>query len=140
MVVEETLPAGTTLIEGSVQTNAASYVLADNVLTFYFAPETLPSQIRYDISGYLPGRYRALPTKIRGAYDPGVTHMGPAGDLQVLAHGEPATDPYKATPDELYARGKGLFQAGRLHEAAEPLEELFADTDLGDASGGADNI
>ena len=132
LVVEETLPAGTTLIEGSVQTNATSYALADNVLTFYFAPESLPSQIRYDVSGYLPGRYRALPTKIRAAYDPGVTHMGPVGELQVLAPGEPATDPYKATPDELYARGKALFQGGRLHEAAEPLEELFAGYGLRD--------
>ena len=132
MVVEETLPAGTTLIEGSVQSNAASYDLADNVLTFYFAPESLPSQIRYDISGYLPGRYRALPTRIRGAYDPSITHMGPAGELQVLAPGEPATDPYRATPDELYARGKALFQGGRLHEAAEPLEELFGAYSLRD--------
>ena len=38
LVVEEHLPAGTTLIEGSVQTSASSYTLADGVLTFYFAP------------------------------------------------------------------------------------------------------
>ncbi len=43
----------------------------------------------------------------------------------MLAPGEPSTDPYKATPDELYARGKALFDAGRLAEAAGPLEELF---------------
>ena len=42
LVVEEHLPAGTTLIEGSVQTSASSYTLADGVLTFYFAPGPEP--------------------------------------------------------------------------------------------------
>jgi alpha-2-macroglobulin len=134
LVVEETLPVGSTLIEGSVQTSASSYTLADNVLTCYFSPESGLGQISYEISGYLPGRYRALPTKIRGAYDPGVVHLGQAGDLQILAPGERSTDPYKATPDELYARGKALFQGGRLAEAAEPLEELFAGYGLNDAT------
>jgi len=69
LVVEETLPAGSTLIEGSVQTSASSYNLADGVLTFYFSPESGFGPISYEISGYLPGRYRALPTKIRRAYD-----------------------------------------------------------------------
>src|SRR5262249_11130362 len=36
LVVEEHLPAGTTLIEGSVNTTASSYTLADGVLTLYF--------------------------------------------------------------------------------------------------------
>ena len=39
--------------------------------------------------------------------------------------GETPNDPYKATPDELLARGKALFESGRLREAAGPLEELF---------------
>ena len=76
LVVEETLPAGTTLIDGSVQTSASSYTLADGVLTFYFSPEVGLGPIQYEVSGYLPGRYRSLPTRIRGAYDPGVVHLG----------------------------------------------------------------
>ena len=74
-----------------------------------------------------------MPTKIRGAYDQSVVHLGQAGDLRVLAPGEKATDPYKATPDELYARGKALFQGGKLAEAAEPLEELFGGYTVNDA-------
>ncbi|HEY2155398.1 MAG TPA: hypothetical protein VGH33_07195, partial [Isosphaeraceae bacterium] len=125
LVVEEHVPAGATVIEGSVRSAASSYTLADGVLTFYFAPDQWPGQIRYDVHGYLPGSYRALPASVRNAYDPGRAHLGPVGGLRVLAPGEPATDPYKATPDELYARGKGLFEAGKLAEAAGPLEELF---------------
>jgi len=125
LVVEETLPAGTTLIEGSVQTTASSFHLADDVLSFYFAPEDGLGRIVYDVAGYLPGAYRALPTKIRGAYDPGTAHLGAAGEIKVLAPGEPGSDPYRATPDELFARGKALFDAGRLAEAAGPLEDFF---------------
>ena len=50
----------------------------------------------------------------------------------MLAPGEESTDPYKATPDELYARGKAHFDAGRLAEAAAPLEELFGGYTLRD--------
>ncbi|MEJ7639334.1 MAG: hypothetical protein WKF75_15490, partial [Singulisphaera sp.] len=132
LVVEEHLPAGTTLIEGSVQSQASSHTLADGVLTFYFAPDRYPGTIRYDVFGYLPGRYRTLPARIRSAYDPGRSHTGTAGELRVLAPGEPATDPYKATPDELFARGKAHFDAGRLAEAAAPLEELFGGYTLRD--------
>jgi alpha-2-macroglobulin len=125
LIVEEHLPAGVTLIEGSVRTSASSYTLADGVLTAYFAPNQYPGGIVYDVYGYLPGKYRALPASIRSAYDPGRSHLGPAGDLQVLSPGEASTDPYKATPDELYARGKALFDAGKLADASAPLEELF---------------
>jgi TolA-binding protein len=126
LVVEETLPAGTTFIEGSLQSSAQAHTLADGVLTLYYAPGTYPGKIRYDIYGYLPGQYRSTPTSIRSAYEPSRRHLGPAGDLRVLSAGEASTDSYRATPDELYARGKALSEAGRSAEAAGPLEELFA--------------
>ena len=132
LVVEESLPAGTTLIEGSVQSSATSYDVSDNTITFYFAADQYPNQIQYDVFGYLPGQYRALPTRVRDAYNPGKYHLGPAGELRVLSPGEPSTDPYKATPDELFARGKGHFDAGRLAEAAGPLEELSTSYTLRD--------
>jgi tetratricopeptide (TPR) repeat protein len=134
LVIEETLPAGATLIEGSVLTYASSYTLADGVLTFYFPPDSGPSAISYEIAGYLPGRYRVPPTRIRSAYDPSQIHLGEAGELTVLSPGEKSTDPYKATPDELYARGKALFGAGKLAEAAGPLEELAGSYTLNDAT------
>ncbi len=125
LVVEETLPAGSTLIEGSIRSTAASHTLADGVLTFFYGPDNELGTIEYDVAGYLPGKYRALPTQVRSAYDPGRVHLGPVGELQVLSPGEPSTDPYRPTPDELYARGQALFQLDRLAEAAAPLEALF---------------
>ncbi len=125
LVVEEHIPSGATLIEGSVHTAASSFTVADGVLTLYYAPDQWPGQTTYDVYGYLPGQYRTLPVSIRSAYDPGRSHLGLPGDLKVLSPGETSTDPYKPTPDELYARGKAHFEAGRLADAAAPLEELF---------------
>jgi tetratricopeptide (TPR) repeat protein len=132
LIVQEHLPAGTTLIEGSVNTTATSYDLADGVLTFYFAPNQHPGVISYEVYGYLPGQYRALPASVRSAYEPGRFHLGPIGALRVRAAGEPNTDPYKPTPDELYARGKTHFDAGRFTQAGDALEPLFSGYTLRD--------
>ena len=77
LIVEEHLPAGTTLIEGSVSTSATSYTLADGVLTFYFPPDNGVGMIYYDVYGYLPGQYRALPTSIRQRLRAGPVSSGP---------------------------------------------------------------
>ncbi len=125
LVLEDRLPAGATLVEGSVQSGAASYEVLDGAIRFYFAPDQWPGPVRYDLFGYLPGAYRALPPQLSSAYDPGRTHLGPEGKLTVLAPGERPTDPYRPTPDELYARGKGLFDAGSVAEAGKALEALW---------------
>ncbi|MGE3818335.1 MAG: tetratricopeptide repeat protein, partial [Isosphaeraceae bacterium] len=127
LVLEDHIPAGTTLVEGSVQTSAARHEVADDTIRFYFSPDQNPGQSSYDVFGYLPGQYRSLPPWISSAYEPGRRHMAREGvyDLKVLAPGEKNTDPYRPTPSELYARGKALYDAGQLDEAAEPLEALF---------------
>ena len=135
LIVEEHLPAGSTLIEGSVSTGATSYDLADGVLTFYFAPNQDPGDIAYDVYGYLPGQYRALPASIKSAYEPGRSHLGAASELRVRQAGEPGSDPYKPTPDELYARGKAHFDAARFSESGEALEPLFGGYTLRDDIG-----
>jgi len=125
LVLEEHLPAGTTLVEGSVRSQASHQTFADGVLTLYFAPDQAPDLV-YDVFGYLPGEYRALPPILSSAYEPGRRHVGPAGGLKVLSPGEKSTDPYRPTPEELYARGKALFDSGRRAEAAGPLEALWS--------------
>jgi tetratricopeptide (TPR) repeat protein len=132
LVVQEHLPAGTTLIEGSVNTSASSFELADGVLTLYFPPGVNPGTTTYEVYGYLPGDYRALPASVRSAYEPGRYHLGQPGALRVRSPGEPNTDPYKPTPDELFARGKSHFDAGRFAEAGDALEPLFGGYTLRD--------
>jgi uncharacterized protein YfaS (alpha-2-macroglobulin family)/TolA-binding protein len=126
LILEEPIPDGTTLVEGSVQTSgmAIHHDLTDGILRFYLPPHQAPGSISYDVYGSLPGRYRVLPARLRSADDAGRFHLGPVGDLRVLEPGEAVSDPYRATPDELFARGKAHFDAGRLDQAAAPLEEL----------------
>ena len=83
--MQEHLPAGTTLIEGSVQTQASSFELADGVLTLYFPPGVNPGETTYDVFGYLPGQYRTLPASVRSAYEPGRYHLGQAGRASASA-------------------------------------------------------
>jgi hypothetical protein len=125
LILEETLPAGATLIEGSVNFQGSHYEQVGNVLTFYFTPDQYPHGINYEVFGYLPGEYRSLPPRLSSAYDPGRVHLGPETRLTVLEPGVKSTDPYKPTPDELYARGNALYDSGRLAEAAEPFESLW---------------
>jgi tetratricopeptide (TPR) repeat protein len=132
LVVQEHLPAGTTLIEGSVNTQASSFELADGVLTLYFPPGVNPHTTTYDVHGYIPGQYRALPASVRSAYDPGRFHFGQPADFRVRSAGEPNTDPYRPTPDELYAQGKAHFDAGRFAQAGEALEPLYGGYTLRD--------
>ena len=124
LVMKDYLPAGTTLVEGSVRTEASSFTVEDGVLTAYFTPDQNLGII-YDVFGYLPGAYRALPASVTSAYDPGHRHLGAANDFNVRSPGEPSTDEYRVTPDELYGRGKYLFDQGRLADAAPPLKALW---------------
>jgi uncharacterized protein YfaS (alpha-2-macroglobulin family)/TolA-binding protein len=124
LVLKEYLPAGTTLVEGSVNSQASHYTVEDGVLTLYFTPDQYPNVV-YEVYGYLPGAFRALPPSLSSAYEPGRRHLGSPGGLTVLAPGAKSTDPYKPTPDEQYARGKALFDADRLAEAAPHLKSLW---------------
>ena len=132
LVLEEPLPAGATLVEGSLQTDAVHYEVDDGTLRLYYAPDQYPDVTSFDVFGYLPGRYRALPTTLRSAYEPGRYHLGEAGALTVLEPGEASDDPYRPTPDELLARGRALFDLERYEEAAEALGTLWDDYNLRD--------
>ena len=100
LVLEEHLPAGAQIVEGSINSSASSYETGAGMIRFYFSPDQWPNAT-YELHGYLPGGYRALPPALRSAYEPGRVHLGPEGTLTILDAGEPSTDSYKPTPDEL---------------------------------------
>ncbi len=132
LVVEDRLPAGTTVVEGSIRSQSVRHEIGDGSIVFYFAPDQFIGNIDYDIYGYIPGKYRVPPPRIASANDPGAFHLGSESVLDVLDPGAASDDAYKPTPDESFARGKILFEKGRYSEAAPVLDELFAGYTLRD--------
>ena len=137
LVVEEHLPAGTTLIEGSVQTSR--HLVSPgrrrlDVLTSH--PRRTPASITYDVHGYLPGQYRALPTSIRSAYEPGRFHLGPrerppSAGARRAEHRSLQADTRRA----LMPSARATSTPADSPRPARPLEPLFAGYTLRDDIG-----
>ena len=116
------LPAGARLVEGSIRVSSNA------------KPELLPTSIRvpfmngvptvsYQLVGYSPGKFRALPVTIRAAADPAFLTIGPSQALTVLHAGEKSPDPLLVSPYEHFWLGKFLFDDGDLADALEHLTD-----------------
>ncbi|MDP2898061.1 MAG: alpha-2-macroglobulin family protein, partial [bacterium] len=125
LILEESIPSGTTVLANSISGNFAYYTLGDGRITFYFGNRPHLGNVRYQLYGYLPGEYRVLPSVLRSAYDPTQLRVGPQAAITVLAAGEKSTDKYRATPDELYYLGKAHFDDGDCKSAASLLARLY---------------
>ena len=127
LVVVEPIPAGCTVLEGSV---SGDYLLRYDVepgrITFYLGGQRYPGSLRYTLVGYVPGEFKAAPSMLRSLYDPSKMAVAAAKDLNVLSDGEETADPYQLTPDELYHLGRLNFDQGNLPEAHAHLSDLFA--------------
>ena len=130
LVVTEPIPSGATVIERSVQGGFERFDIGPGAITFYVGSRQYPGTIRYELYGYLPGKYRAAPTVIRNAYRPEQLAVAAAKPLDVLPLGAASADPYRLTPQELYELGKREFDAGKLAEAGKHLGELLAKWNL----------
>jgi tetratricopeptide (TPR) repeat protein len=119
LVVTEPLPSGATVIEKSVRGGFERFEVSPGAITFYVGNRRHPGTIHYELSGYLPGKYRAAPTVIRDAYRPEKLAASEPKPLDVLAFGSQSADKYRLTPQE-------LFELGKLHFAKKDQENLKA--------------
>ena len=134
LVVTESLPAGTTPIESSITGGFERYEIGPGQITFYVGSRPYIDRIGFDVHGYLPGQYRAIPTVARNAYRPdqmAVAETKETADVKTLAVlplGAKSSDPYRRTPRELYELGKRLFEKGSecFPTAGARLEDLLA--------------
>ena len=124
LVVEEYLPAGTLLVEGSLKGQFNHHVIEGDRIVMYYHPGQSISSIRYELIGYASGTYRALPTVIRDLMNPGRMRLGDPAEMVVLPPGEKSDDPYKMNDSERYALGRLNFEDGRLKEALPHLAYL----------------
>jgi len=132
ITVEIPLPAGTHVVENSVSGFVESWVEQEGRL-FVDVSRTNGSAITIDfrLRGLVPGKYRLLPVTVRRAYDPSAFGVGSFGALEVLPRGVVSSDPYRATPDELYNLGLAEYQRKDFDLAWEHmriLEDQFGES------------
>jgi len=123
-ILDIPLPAGARLVDGSIS-------VRDNLRC-----EVLPSSLRvcfvnrcpsvsYELTGYVPGKFRILPPVIREIGNPEFMAVGPTPELTVLAAGEKSPDPYVMNIGERFALGQCHFNDGEDAKALEYLAAVF---------------
>ena len=128
LVVDEYFPAGTTVVEGSIEGDFYHHELGDGVIHFYYKPGGRVRRYTYQLISYAPGEYRVLPTVIRDARHPGDMRLGTVASLTVLGPGEKSPDQYHMNGNEAYTLGKAYFDDGRYSDALPLLERLHVDS------------
>ncbi|MDZ4781293.1 MAG: tetratricopeptide repeat protein [Planctomycetia bacterium] len=130
LVVTEPIPAGTTVIEQSITGGFERYEISPGAITFYIGTRRYIEGIRYEVHGYLPGKYRALQTVLRSAYRPDQFVTTTVKDLAVLPLGAQSADEYRLTPQELYELGKRHFERHDYQASGKHLQDLFTNWKL----------
>ncbi|HPM82478.1 MAG TPA: MG2 domain-containing protein, partial [Candidatus Anammoximicrobium sp.] len=125
LVVTEALPAGTAVVEDSVQGPFERFELSPGAITFYLGNKPEHARITYELHGYVAGAYRATPTLVRDAFRPDQIAVAEPKSLAVLPAGAAGADAYRLTPQELFELGRRHLEKGDLAAAAKHLNELF---------------
>ncbi|MCX6878934.1 MAG: tetratricopeptide repeat protein [Verrucomicrobia bacterium] len=121
-VLEIALPPGTRLDESTLTANSSQVTgreITDSTITLFF--NHWLQQVNFEVTGYVPGKFRMLPPVIRELGNPAFMSIGPVAELTVLATGEKSPDPYQMNDGEHYALGKCYFDDGDLATALEHL-------------------
>ena len=130
LVITEPLPSGTTVIESSIRGGFERFEITPGAITFYVGTRRYVPKIHYWLHGYLPGSYRAAPTVIRDAYQPGRLAVAKAKSLSVLPLGAKSKDAYRLTPTELYSLGQIAYDKNDHRAAGKHLGQLLAKWNL----------
>lgn len=125
ITAEIPLPAGTHVVEGSMQGAVESWVERDGRLLVDIGhTRGTSTTIEFRLRGLVPGKYRTLPVTMRSAYDPSVYGVGSFGTLEVMDRGVTANNSYRATPDELYHLGVAEYARNDKDLAWQHLRAL----------------
>jgi uncharacterized protein YfaS (alpha-2-macroglobulin family)/tetratricopeptide (TPR) repeat protein len=125
LVITEPLPSGVSVVESSIKGGFERYELGAGSITFFVGSRRYVEEIRYEVHGYLPGKYRAAPTVVRNAYRLDDMAAATPKPLTVLALGASSKDQYKLTPREQYELGKRNYDKRAFKEAIPHLTDLF---------------
>ena len=116
------LPAGTRLVDGSLNNDLRAEI-HDGFFRIYYK-DYCPI-IRYELTGYVPGKFRILPPVIREIGNPAFMSVGVTTEITVLATGEKSPDPYEMNIVERFTLGELHFNDGDHAKALEYLGTVF---------------
>ncbi len=123
-VLDIPLPAGARLVPDSLSvSNSIKAEVLQNSLRVHF--QNYCPNMTYDLTGYVPGKFRVLPSTIREIGNPAFLAIGPSQELTILATGEPSSDPYVMNRPERYTLGQLHFNDGEFAKALEYLSAVF---------------
>ncbi len=132
LVYTEPIPAGTSVLTESIRGTFERYEITPGAITFYLGDRPHPGTIHFSLVGYLPGKYKNVPSILRSFYQPERIAVAKDLPLEVLARGQKSKDEYKLTPQELYEFGKRLVSRHDYAGAGGYLRPLFKDYRLQD--------
>ncbi len=132
LIYTEPIPAGASILTDSIKGTFDRYEITPGAITFYLGDRPHLGNIQYSLVGYLPGKYKNIPSILRSFYQPERIAIAKDLPLDVLARGQKSKDAYKLTPQELYEFGKRLSAKHDFKGAAEHLRPLFKDFHLQD--------
>lgn len=132
LVYSEPIPAGASVLTESIKGTFERYEISPGAITFYLGDRPILGNIQFSLVGYVPGKYRNVPSVLRSFYQPERIAVAKGLPLDVLARGEKSKDEYKLSPQELYEFGKRLMAKREFKEVADHLRPLFKDHRLHD--------
>jgi uncharacterized protein YfaS (alpha-2-macroglobulin family)/TolA-binding protein len=126
-VLDIPFPAGARLVPDSmtIYGNLPHEILGDSI-RIHFAGSC--PNVSYDLTGYVPGKFRILPAVIREIGNPAFLAIGPSPELTVLAVGEKSPDPYVMNISEHYTLGSFHFNDGDYAKALEYISAVFKES------------
>ncbi|MCH2100671.1 MAG: tetratricopeptide repeat protein [Planctomycetes bacterium] len=125
MALRVPLPAGVSVLPDSVRGSFDRFQMRGNELVVYLGQRKGDGWLEYKLIGSTPGTYRVLPPRLEDLVDPSRFALGKPHDLTVLPRGRGSTDPYRATPDELYHLGLASLEQGDEEMAYGLLAQLY---------------
>ena len=124
LVLTEPIPAGCTVLDGTVRGQFERHEIEPGKITFYIGDRRSTGDIRYTLIGYSPGEFTAPQSVLRSFYDPAKFAISTAKELKVLPQGQETVDEYKLTPDELFHFGQRHFDKQEYQKAHDYLSQL----------------
>jgi len=122
--IEMRIPSGLMLDQESLKGNY-TYKEADDGLLKVWGTVRTRMNVEFSVVAISPGEYRMPPVIIRSVAEPQRMTLGTPQAITVLNPDEESPDEYRPTPEEIFARGKRLWDDGRWRDARSMLEPLW---------------